>query len=85
MQILVPGLIVLFYGTFELQALPALASTYFITIIGIRLTPRAWAQVDDRGDYLKTVRVFTKVAIVVHIYTVRSPPSRAPHQVSVNA
>lgn len=79
-QVLVPGLVVIFYGTFELQAMPALASTYFITIVGIRLTPRSWAQVDDRGEYLRTVRVFTKVAIVVHIYTVCAlclPLSRA--------
>ena len=75
-----PGLIVLYYKTYELLALPALASTYLITIIGIRLTPRSWAQVNDRGDYVSTVRVFTKVAIVVHIYTVRPPPLFCCHQ-----
>ena len=74
LQVLIPGLVVLFYKTYELLAMPSLASTYLITIIGIRLTPRAWASCDDRGDYLKAVKVFTKVAIVVHVYTVRPPP-----------
>ena len=72
----VPGLIVLYYETYELLALPALASTYLITITGIRLTPHSWAQVNDRGDYASAVRVFTKVAIVIVVFP--RPPLPLP-------
>jgi hypothetical protein len=74
MQILFPGLIVLFEHPFEVLALPSLAATIAVTLWGIRRAPASWLGPGHETETEKlaiVIRTFTKISLLFLFYTVR--------------
>lgn len=80
-QIIFPGLVVLLDHPFEVMAVPALALTFIVTIIGVHRTPAAWLGVscsESTKNLEVATKVFTKVSILFVVYTVRPLPLPPP-------
>ena len=69
LQVLFPGLYILFERPFKFMALPALALVFFVTLVLIRLAPKSW--IEDPPSYWRAFHVFKKVSITFFVYMVR--------------
>eukprot|EP01025_Chloroclados_australasicus_P015145 TRINITY_DN1720_c0_g3_i1.p1 TRINITY_DN1720_c0_g3~~TRINITY_DN1720_c0_g3_i1.p1 ORF type:complete len:591 (+),score=57.26 TRINITY_DN1720_c0_g3_i1:168-1940(+) len=67
MQVLLPGLVVLFHNPFEALGLVAYAITLVVVLAGLRITPYQWF-CNEQEHYLVTLRVFRKICIVMQLY-----------------
>jgi hypothetical protein len=73
LQVLFPGLLVIFHGSFELLALPAIGMVFIVTLTALHLTPHDWFDSDEER-FARTYDVFRKISIVFMVFTVRRSP-----------
>eukprot|EP01023_Acetabularia_acetabulum_P052956 TRINITY_DN5896_c0_g3_i1.p1 TRINITY_DN5896_c0_g3~~TRINITY_DN5896_c0_g3_i1.p1 ORF type:complete len:316 (-),score=30.05 TRINITY_DN5896_c0_g3_i1:169-1116(-) len=66
-QVLCPGLVVLFHRPFEALGLVAYGITLVVVLAGLRITPYQWFHT-ELEHYCTTWRVFRKICIVLQVY-----------------
>jgi hypothetical protein len=69
-QIIYPGLYVVFRAPHTLIGIPTVAHSFIVTLVGLRITPHKWFDCHEER-YMLAYKVFVKISIVFIIYMVR--------------
>lgn len=77
MQVIYPGLYVVFRAPHALMGIPTIALTFIVTMVALRLTPHKLFDRDEER-YMIAYKVFVKISVVYIIYMVRRCPWRSP-------